>query len=123
VWSSSYNELKRCGRADKEEYINELCRSVEYANHQNKSRLVYQGVKRICGKKKFFRVGTIKDKNGTPFSDMAQIKSRWKEHFDELYNVKITADKTVLLDLPLSSENDTADAKTDTLALLREEVE
>jgi len=33
---------------------------------------------------------------------MAQIKSRWKEHFDELYNVKITADKTVLCGLIVS---------------------
>jgi len=54
---------------------------------------------------------------------MAQIKSRWKEHFDELYNVKITADKTVLLDLLLSHESDPMYVETDTIGLLREELE
>jgi len=44
-------ELKRHGRVDKEVCINELCRSVEDANHQSKIRLVYQGVKLICGRK------------------------------------------------------------------------
>jgi len=85
---SAVNELKRRGRADKEAFISKLCRIVKDANHQNKSRLVYHGVKLICGRI-FFRVGTIKDKNGTPLSNMVQIKSHWKEHFDELYNVKM----------------------------------
>jgi len=91
---SNYSYLGReFKRADKEAYINELCRSIEDANHQNKTRLIYQGVKLICGRK-VSRVGTSKDKNGTPLSDMEQIKSRWNEHFNELYNVKITADTT-----------------------------
>jgi len=68
-------ELKRRGRADKEVYINKLCRRVKYANHQNKSRLVYQGVKLICGRI-VSRVGTIKDKNCTPLSDMGIIWRR-----------------------------------------------
>jgi hypothetical protein len=53
-------EIKRCGNADKEAFLNEICRAVEEANSQNKSRVVYQSVRQITGRKEQ-TVRTIRD--------------------------------------------------------------
>jgi len=61
----------------------------------------------------------IKDKSGKVLTDTEHIKSRWKEHFDQLYNVINTADSSVLQELPKS-----ADANSEeTSKLFREELE
>jgi hypothetical protein len=85
-------EIKRCGNADKEAYLNAICRDVEEANTQNKSRIVYQSVGRLTGKKEM-RVRTIRDKLGVAITDPKKLKDRWKEHFEELYNDTNTAEK------------------------------
>jgi hypothetical protein len=109
-------EIRKCGRADKEEYLNEICRKVEEANVQNKSRAVYQSVRHITNKKES-RVRAIKTTDGVTITDPKGVKDRWKEHFDQLYNVKVTADPSVLQDLPTISHSD------DTPKLQRVEVE
>src|SRR5664279_1988750 len=68
-----YREIKRCGKVDKEEYLNEICRNVEEANIQNKSRVVYQSVRHISEKKEM-RVRAIKDKNGLAITDPNKVR-------------------------------------------------
>ena len=55
-------EIKRRCLVDKEEYIKTICQEVHNAHYQNKSRLVYQGVRRITGHN-VSRVRQVKDKN------------------------------------------------------------
>jgi len=101
-------EIKRRGKADKESYLNEICRKVEETSSQNKSRAVYQSIKLICGKKNS-QIKTIKDKSGKVLTDPEHIKSRWREHFDQLYNVINTADSSVLQELPKSADANSED--------------
>jgi len=86
---------------------------------QNKSRVVYQSVRQITEKKES-RVSAIKDKNGVAITDPARIKDRWKEHFAELYNGKVTANANILEELPSSTSNSNVDI---TPKLEKEEIE
>jgi hypothetical protein len=97
-------EIKRSGKTDKEAYLNEICKKVDDAHVQNKSRVVYQSVRQITEKKEM-RVRAIKDKDGITITDPKKVKDRWKEHFEELYNVDNTADPTVLIDFEVSAES------------------
>ena len=112
-------EIKRCGNADNETYLNEICRNVEEANIQNKSRVVYQSVRQITEKKES-RVRAIKDKNGLAITEPARINDRWREHFEELYNGKDTADADILKELQSSTSNSNVDV---TPKLEKEEIE
>ncbi len=114
-------EIKSCGTADKEAYLNEICKNVEDANAQNKSRAVYQSVRQITGKKEK-RVRAVKDKIGIVITDPEKVKDRWKEHFEELYNGKSTADAEMLKELPAKTEDETRMEDT-TPKLMREEIE
>jgi len=70
-------------------------------------------MKSVSGNRAYDNV-LVKFTRGT--SDVAEMKAN-------IFRPKVTADKTVLLDLPLSNLSDTMDAETDTPGLLREEVE
>ena len=98
-------KVQRSGRADKEAYLNELCQNVEEASVLSKSRMVYQSIKLITGKKAP-RVSAIKDNAGKILTDPQDIKDRWKEHFDQLYNVNITADATIISQLPTEANDE-----------------
>jgi hypothetical protein len=94
--------LKRSVKIDKETFLNNLRQRVEDAHAQNKTRTIYECVREITGRK---TKGTnvIKDKNGTTLTESPAILQRWKEHFDNLYNIDNGTDNTVLNDIPLSS--------------------
>ena len=70
------------------------CQEMQNAHYQNKSRLVYQGVRRITGQK-VQRVRAVKDKNGIIITNSKVVKDRWKEHFEQVYNPKSTVDRTI----------------------------
>jgi len=42
----------------------------------------------------------LKNKAGQTLAEKGQIKSRWKEYYEELYNEQIPVDSTVLTELP-----------------------
>jgi len=109
-------EIKRRGRADKEAYLNDICKSVEEASNQSRSRAVYQVIQLICGKRAS-HVRSVRDKDGVVLTKPEQIGSRWREHFEQLYNANIRTDPSVLLDLPMGEDEHNIPK------LLREEVE
>jgi hypothetical protein len=114
-----WREIKRNGKADKEAYLNQICKEIEDANVQNKSRAVYQSIRGITGKTET-RIRSIKDKNGKTLTEPTEIRDRWREHFNELYNVQIVADSAMLSKLPICDGNSQDNY---TPKLLREEVE
>ena len=73
-------EVQRSGRADKEAYLNELCKNVEEASVQSKSRMVYQSIKQITGKKAP-RVSAIKDRAGKILTDPEGHKGQMEGAF------------------------------------------
>ena len=47
---------------------------------------MYDGFRRINGTKNFARISSIKDVDGRLLSDEREVKERWKEYFETLYN-------------------------------------
>lgn len=71
---------------------------------QKKSKEIYDGVRRITGKRAQ-KVRVIKDNNGKVLTDQDQVKNRWREHFQELYNPQTVTDPSVLMEMPVGGRN------------------
>jgi len=78
-------EVKRLAKKDKEAFIKGQCEEVENCKKQNKSKEIYDGIRKITGKR-----GTsgdmIRDKHGVLLQSEEERNERWKEYFHELYN-------------------------------------
>ena len=48
----------------------------------------------------------IQDKSGKLLDNTADIARRWKEHFEELYNIQNPVDKSVLAQLPSTTTDE-----------------
>ena len=92
----SIGEKSAC--KDREVYIKEICLDVEMAGMQNKTRAVYEGVRKITGKHAP-QVKSVKDNNGTILTDPEGV-TRWKEYFDKLYNDPNDTLEDILKDFP-----------------------
>lgn len=71
---------------------------------QKKSKEIYDGLRRITGKRAQ-KVRVIKDNNGKVLTDQDQVKNRWREHFQELYNPQTVTDPSVLMEMPVGGRN------------------
>ena len=100
---SHYNflcrEVRRRCKQDKDSYINDLCKEVEEAHMEKKSRKVYESIRKIQNKKTS-TPNVIKNKNGVILSDPKEVQARWAEHFNELYNQVNNSDESVLMEIP-----------------------
>jgi hypothetical protein len=88
-------KVKRQAKRDKETFINEMCNAVENNRNQNKTREVYESIRKITGKPSP-KVNTIKNKNGNLLSDTEEIIKRWKEYFEELSNDPNESDELMI---------------------------
>ena len=75
---------KRLARRDKEGFLSDGCKEIEEINRMGKTRDLF---KKIRDTKGTFHaeMGTIKDRNGTDLTEADDIKKRWKEYTEELY--------------------------------------
>jgi len=88
-------EIKRRSQCDKDTYLRKICKGVEEAHMQKKTREIYDSVQKITGKSAP-KVRIVRDKNGVVLIDQDKVKGRWKEHFCDLYNPKTSSDEKVL---------------------------
>jgi len=87
--------VKRSAKEDKEHLIRSVCKEVQDARIQNKTKAVYEGVRKITCKQAP-QVKIIKDKGGMVLTAPTAVKERWKEYFDELYNDPNAVDEDIL---------------------------
>ena len=92
--------VKEKAKQDKETYIGKLSESIENCQKQNKSREVYEGVRKLTGKH-VARINAVKDKQGKLQTDEQKVRERWKEYFEELYNDPNAVSHVNLPELPL----------------------
>jgi len=104
-------EIKRQSQLDKDSSLRSLCEQVEKAHMQKKSIEICDGVRRITGKRAP-KVRVIKDKNGKVLTNQEQVKNRWREHFQELYNPQTVTDQSVLMEMPVGDRNGDPTAKS-----------
>ena len=60
--------VKKSAKEDKERYIRDICQGVENARTQQKTRAVYDGIRKITGKHAP-RVKSVKDELGAVITD------------------------------------------------------
>ena len=77
-------EFQRIARRDKKAFFNEQCKEIKESNRRGKTRDLVKKIGNIKGT--FFpKMGTVKDRNGSDLGDTEEIKKRWKDYTEELY--------------------------------------
>ena len=78
-------EFQRIARRDKKGFLSEQYKEMEENNRIEKTRDLF---KKIRDSKGPFhtKMGTIKDRNGKDLTEAEEIKKRWHEYTEELYN-------------------------------------
>ena len=77
-------EFQRIARRDKKALLSDQCKEIEENNRMGKTRDLF---KKIRDTKRTFhaKMGSIKDRNGRDLTEAEDIKKRWKEYTEELY--------------------------------------
>ena len=77
-------EFQRRARRDKKAFLSDQCKEIEENNRMGKTRDLF---KKIRDNKGTFhtKMGTIKDRNGMDLTEAEDIKKRWQEYIEELY--------------------------------------
>ena len=108
------NNIKRCIKKAKENWIREQCSEIEENLRKNNSNRAYQLVKDLTTVKQG-KATTVQDRSGKCLTEERQILNRWTEYCSELYNYKANGDPSVL--------NCPQTEKEDDHPILRKEVE
>ena len=78
-------EFQRIARRDKKAFFSDQCKEIEEINRMGKTRDLF---KKIGDTKETFhaKMCSIKDRNGMDLTEAEDIKKRWQEYTEELYN-------------------------------------
>ena len=109
-------EIKKKAKQCKEKWLEDKCTDAENSAGNPNTKRLFQTVKEICGSFSP-KVTTVKDKDGKILEDRKDIRDRWGEYYEKLYNERNTVDQTVLADIPTSNSQEHMED------ILREEVE
>ena len=77
-------EFQRIARRDKKAFLGDQCKEIKENNRMGKTREL---VKKIRDTKGTFHatMGSTKDRNGMDLTEAEDIKKRWQEYTEELY--------------------------------------
>ena len=77
-------EFQRIARRDKKAFLSDQCKEIEENNRMGKTRDLF---KKIRDTKGTFhaKMGLIKNRNGMDLREAEDIKKRWQEYTEELY--------------------------------------
>ena len=77
-------EFQRIGRRDKKSFFSDQCKEIEEYNRMGKARDLF---KKIRDTKRTFHANMCskKDRNGMDLTEAEDIKQRWHEYTEELY--------------------------------------
>ena len=77
-------ELQRIARRDKKTFFSEQCKETEENNRMGKTRDLFMKIRDSKGTY-HAKMGLIKDRNGRGLTETEDIKKRWQEYTEELY--------------------------------------
>ena len=92
-------EIKRKTKGCKDKWMKELCAYVDKAHQATKSKEVYATIKKITNKPTT-RMQTVKSKEGEVLTELQDVKNRWKENYEELYNNQNPVNKEMTDGIP-----------------------
>ena len=78
-------EFQRRARRHKKVFLSDQCKEIEVNNRVGKTRDLFKIIRDTKG---IFhaKMGSIKDRNGMDLTEAEDIKKRWQEYIEELYN-------------------------------------
>ena len=78
-------EFQRIARRDKKAFLSNQCKETEENNRMRKMRGHFKKIRNTEG---IFhsKIGSLKDRNGMDLTKAEDIKRRWQEFTEELYN-------------------------------------
>ena len=81
-------EFQRIARRDKKAFLCDQCKEIEENNRMGKTRDLF---KKIRDTKGIFhaKMGSKKDRNGMDLTEAEDIKKRWQEYTEELYEKEL----------------------------------
>ena len=88
------NNIKRCMKKAKENWIGEQCSETEENLKKNNSNRAYQLVKDLTAVRQG-KVTTVQDRSGKCLTEEREILNRWTQYCSELYNYKANGDPSV----------------------------
>ena len=77
-------EFQRIARRDKKTFLNDQCKEIEENNRMGKTRDLFKKISDTKGVY-YAKMGTIKDRNGMDITEAEDIKKRWQEYTEKLY--------------------------------------
>ena len=82
--------MQRIARRDKKAFLSDHCKEIEENNRIGKTSYSSYFFKKIRDPKGTFhaKMGKIKDRNGMDLTEAGDIKKRWQEYKEELYQKK-----------------------------------
>ena len=89
------NNIERCMKKAKENWIGEQCSEIEDNLRKNNSKRTYQLVKDLTTVKQG-KATTVQDRLGKCLTEERQILNRWTEYCSELYSYTANGDPSVL---------------------------
>ena len=78
-------EFQRIARREKKAFFRDQCKEIEENNRMGKTRDLFKESKDTKGTF-HAKMGLIKDRNGMGLTEAEDIKKRWQEYTEELYN-------------------------------------
>jgi len=77
-------EFQRIARRDKKAFLSDQCKEIKENNRMGKTSDLFRKIRDTKG---IFhaKMGTIKDRNGMDLTEAEDIKKRWQEYTEELY--------------------------------------
>ena len=81
------NNIKKCTKMAKENWIGEQCSEIEENLRKNNSKRAYQLVKDLTTVEQR-KATTVQDRSGKCLIEERQILNRWIEYCSELYNLQ-----------------------------------
>ena len=77
-------EFQRIARRDKKALLSYQCKEIEENNRMGKNRDLFKKIRDTKGRF-HAKMSSIKDRNGMDLTEAEDIKKRWQEYTEELY--------------------------------------
>ena len=89
-------EFQRIARRYKKAFLSDQCKEIEENNRMGMTKDLFKKIRDI--KVTFHaKMGSIKDRNGMDLIEAEDIKKRWQEYTEELYQKKIFMTKMIMM--------------------------
>ena len=78
-------EFQRAARRDKKAFLSDQCKEMEANNRMGKTRDLFKKIRNTKAITLHAKMGTTKERNGMDLTEAEDIKKRWQEYTEELY--------------------------------------